>query len=303
MDRRTKRVWLGLVNYANGAATDAQVWSTVADCMGWVSAVASYGILGWIGDNSLPGEVAKYRPSVDVLLRFLCSGPKSEERKSLRFGATRFLREHGRHIAGIHLEEVSYNEKFLQHFNFSSAELENFKKQSYKIWESAQYQRRGEKGLTGKDLLPLGINVPTKDYQDLADPICDFLMAEYQRYLDQYLNKEYSSKSIASRNKRPGRVVPILICPGCNKLVMPERIGRRQYCSACSDRARAEKYREKASPDENRDYQWLYRLRSLTPDVRRIRLRIPKSRERLQEIKIRQRNSTRCQRLIVAIKL
>jgi hypothetical protein len=297
MDTRTKRVWNGLVNYANGTATNAQLRSTVADCMGWVSAIAPFGLLlGWMNDHELAIQAAEYRPAVDRLLRFLCSGPNSEERKSLRSQAKRFLNEHGQHIGGINLVEVSYNEKSLQNFNYTPAELKRFKEQSDRIWESAQYRRRGEDRLTGTNMLPLGIYVPTKDYQDLADPICDFLMSEYQKYLDKYL--EYSR-----RDKEPAPVVPIFVCPRCNKLVMPERTGRKQYCSDCTDQARTEKYRQKAPAGEGRDYQWLYRLSKKDTGSRKVFLRNQKNQARLREVKSRQEESSRCQGLLLDMRL
>jgi hypothetical protein len=84
---------------------------------------------------------------------------------------------------------------------------------------------------------------------------------------------------------------------------MPKRIGRRQYCSNCSDRARAVKYRQKASLDEGRDYAWLYRLKREEPTTRNARLRQKKVQERIREIKSRQKESSRCQGLLQAMNL
>lgn len=301
MDAATKRAWEGLVNYANGVATDAEVWATVAACIGWISAVASYGIFGWIGNNSLPDQVAEYRPAVNILLRFLCSGPKSPERNSLRAQAVSVLREHGQHIAGMHLAEVSHKnqvEKSLQHWNYPAAELERFTEGADVIWSSAEYLRRGRGGMAGTDLLPLDIRVPAKDYQDLADPICEFLMSEYLRYLNRHLHRQYSR-----RDKKPAPVVPIFVCPECDKLVMPKRTGRKKYCSVCTDAARAEKYRQKAPAAQSKDYQWLYRLRHKEPALRKIFLRNQKNQMRLKQVKSRQKESTRCQRLILEMHL
>ena len=297
MDERTRRAWAGLVNYANGNATSAEIGTTVAACMGWVSAVAAFGLFDWIGATDLTIKAEEYRPGVDILLRFLCSRPKSPERESLRSPALQFLQDHGQHIGALDIMEIRYNDrvdKSLQDLGYTPSERESFKEQASRTWDNAQHRRRGQVTLAGTDLLPLGIRVPTRDYRDLADPICDFLMSEYQKYLNSVP---------ARRDKNPRPVVPIFVCPTCDKLVMPERCGRKQYCSICTDQARAQKYREKAHADEARDYQWLYRLQKLTPDVRKIRLRIPKSKERLHEIKIRQRNSSRCQRLILDMKL
>src|ERR1700674_45025 len=297
MDARTKRAWTGLVNFANGNATSAEIGSTLAACMGWVSVAAPFGVFHWIINTDSTTKAEEYRTGVDILLRFLCSRPKSAERPSLRYPAQDFLLEHGQHIGALDLTEISYNEQVdesLQNFGYTPSERETFKEQSDRIWDSAQYRRRGQHTIAGTDWLPLGIKVPTKEYRDLADPICDFLMSEYQKYL----NRESSR-----RDKKPPPVVPIFVCPRCNKLVMPERTGRKRYCSVCTDSARAEKYRQTAPAAEGRDYQWLYRLRRKEPPLRKIFLRNGKNQERLKQVKSRQKKTSRCHRLILEMQL
>jgi hypothetical protein len=294
MDSRTKRIWSGLVNYANGAATDAKLRAMAADCMGWISATDPFGLFLFSDPAEIPKQLEKYRPAVEAVLRFLCSIPKSAEREALRGEALKFLHDHGPHVRGLVLKEVFYDEKALEPFNYASSELERFKEYSDKIRADAQYETyyRGERPIFGQDSLPLGILVPTRDYQDLADPICDFLLSEYQRHL----NKEV-------RWKGRGPVVPIFVCPQCKKLVVPSRVGRKQYCSECSDRSRARKYREKAPPYEAKDYAWLYRLKSNDSGTRKARLRQQKVQRRLNVIKSRQKESRRCQSLLKAIGL
>jgi hypothetical protein len=297
MDARTRRAWTGLVKYANGDASSGDIGATLTACMGWVSAVAPFGLFDWIGTTDLTTKAEEYRPGVDILLRFLCSHPRSAERTSLRPPAQNFLFEHGQHIGGLDLKEISYNERVdesLQNFGYTPSEREKLKEQSDKIWVNAQYFPRGQQKLAGTDLLPLGIKVPTRDYQDLADPICDFLMTEYQIYLN---------RRPARRDKEPPLVVPIFVCPRCNKLVMPERPGRKKYCSVCTDSARAEKYRQHAPAAEGRDYQWLYRLKQRGTALRNILLRNEKNQARLKEVKSRQKESSRCQRLILEMRL
>ncbi|HVS89741.1 MAG TPA: hypothetical protein VHF01_16160 [Candidatus Acidoferrum sp.] len=297
MDARTKRAWTGLVNYANGNATHAEIGSTVAACMGWVSAVAPFGLFDWIGTTDLTTQAEQYRSGVDILLRFLCSRAKSAERTSLRSPAQNFLLEHGQHIGAMDLTEIRYNEKVgksLKNFGYTPSELESFKEQSDRIWDSAKYIPRGQLTTAGTDWLPLGIKVPTREYRDLVDPICDFLMSEYQKYLN---------RQPARRDKEPPPVVPIFVCPSCNKLVMPERTGRKTYCSVCTDSARAKKYRQNAPAAQGRDYQWLYRLKQKEPTVRRVFLRNQKNQERLKQVKIRQKESSRCQDLLLEMHL
>jgi hypothetical protein len=296
MDARTKRTWVGLVNFANGTATDAELRAMIADCMGWISATDPLGLFGLFssGPADTPKQLEEYRSSVGALLRFLCSKPKSEEREAFRWQAIGFLHEHGPHIRGLVLKEVFYDDKALEPFSYASSEKERFKEYSDKIWSEAQYDTpyRGERVISGRDTLPLGILAPTRDYQDLADPICEFLLSEYQRHL----NEEVSWKG-------RGPVVPIFICPQCKKLVVPARVGRKQYCSECSDRSRARKYREKAPPYEAKDYAWLYRLKDNQPATRKARLRQQKVQQRLKDIKSRQKESRRCQSLLKSMGL
>ena len=296
MDARTKRAWAGLVSYANGVAAEAsELRRILADCMDSVAAVEPFGLLDLIlgGDEELLRQAVAYRPSVEGLLRWLCSKPKSKERASFHWQSLDFLREHGQHIRGMYLKEVVYDARRVAEFNYSAAERESFREDQDRIFAAAQYTTRDGK-LAGTDFSPFGILAPSKEYEDFADPICDFILSDYQRYL----NREY-----VRRDKKPAPLVPIFVCPACNKLVMPERVGRKRHCSECSDKARAEKYRQKASPSENKDYQWLYRLRQKDSGLRKSLLRKPNNQKRLREIKARQQKSHRCQNLIRDMRL
>ena len=167
-------------------------------------------------------------------------------------------------IRGLVFREFRYEQEYLRDLNYSPDQLEVFKQQTQRVAKQARYQlyHHGQSKLVGEDSLPLGVWVPSKGYKDLADPICDFLTSEYEKYL----NREVSRK-----DKKAPPLVPIFACPICDKLVMPKRIGRRYACSDCSERARAEKYRQKASPHEARDYAWLNRLLHQEPGVRKLR--------------------------------
>jgi hypothetical protein len=296
MDRKTRRIWGGLVRYANGTTTPAEIRATVVDCAGWIAATMPFDVIDpTLVEEDLSKQAEAYRPGVENLLRFLCSEPKSGERDSLKTQAVGFLREHGEHIKGRIFREAHYAEEHLRNLNYSPEELEKFKKQVKRIFDQAQYETnyRGQPTVVGEDSLPLGLLLPSRGYRDFADPICDFLASEYERYL----NREVSRK-----DKKAPPLVPIFVCPSCNKLVMPKRIGRRHYCSACSDLARAERYRQKASPDEGRDYAWLYRLLLQESGARKVRLSQPKVKQRLAEIKFRQKNSQRCQGLLLKLR-
>jgi hypothetical protein len=299
MDAKTRRIWTGLVSYANGTATADGIRNTIVDCVGWVATIP-WDLLDRVFVDEkledLSEEAEAYRPHVESLLRFLCSEPNSEERNALRAQALEFLRAHGEHIRGLVFREAVYGMEYLQKLNQAPGELESFNNRMKKIRDQARYPsyHRGQATMVGEDSLPLGLLIPSRGYTDFADPICDFLCSEYEKYL---------YREASRKDKKAAPLIPIFVCPSCKKLVMPKRIGRRQYCSECSDRARTDKYRQRASPDEGRDYAWLYRLRNLNSDMRKIRLRQPKVKQRLTEIKSRQKNSRRCQGLLQVLHL
>lgn len=281
MSSHTKRIWLGLVNYANSAANGIDInglRQTLAACAPW------YAVKNWLGFGSLSvfdvafEDAVKYQGSIRTLLRCFCRGKRTDGK--VTFDAFGFLREHMQHIKWD-FAEVSVIEELKEYY--SSEELEHFQEESRRYWAGFQ---KGDS--------PLGICTPTKEYYDLADPICDFLLTEYQKYRQ----REYSRK-----DKKLPPPVPIFICPVCDNLVLAERVGRRKYCANCSDKARARSYLEKASPEENKDYQWLYRLQHYDPGTRRARLRQQKVQKRLAEIRARQKESHRCQRLIHEMRL
>jgi hypothetical protein len=73
-------------------------------------------------------------------------------------------------------------------------------------------------------------------FASIMTPICKFIF----EYVDD-----------------PPKRLPIRICkrPDCDKLFIPERMGRKEYCSpqCCG-------LDHRPAPKENRDYMWLYRL-------------------------------------------
>jgi hypothetical protein len=125
-------------------------------------------------------------------------------------------------------------------------------------------------GLRGSDegKSPFLYFVKLVKFASIVGPVCKFLF-------------EYA-------DDRP-KVLPIRVCkrPGCNKLIVPERIGRKEYCSpkCCSSD-------HKPAPDENKDYMWLYRLNKIKSDgTLRKRLREnPGTIRRLRQIQARWKN-------------
>jgi hypothetical protein len=281
MNARTKRIWHGLANYANAndkSIDIRELRKAIADCMPWYVATEWLGFLSE-HDELFLEKAVKYQPSVRALFRWLINAKPMQRGESFN-QAYGFLQEHIGHIKW-RLIEVDYPRNVmpeLKELGYAPEDFYGLEEQSKKYWEGF---RRGES--------PLGIKTPAKKYEDLADVICDFVATEYQKYRE----KDYSRAE-----KRPASPVPVIICPNCDKFVVPDRFGRKKYCSDCTNRARAESYRKKGSPNEARDYAWLYRLRQAEPRLRAARLRQPKNKQRLAEIKARQRNSARCLKLI-----
>ncbi len=102
-------------------------------------------------------------------------------------------------------------------------------------------------------------------FASIMTPVCKFIF----KYVDD-----------------PPKRLPIRICkrPGCDKLMLPERIGRKEYCSpkCCAlDHRPAHK--------ENKDYMWLYRLNKIKSGgtLRRRLKGDPDAMKRLRQIETR----------------
>jgi hypothetical protein len=185
MDTRTTRIWAGLVSYANATINTVVVEAfrrTVMDCVSWVAVVDPMSGLKWASEED---DAVKYQPSIRALLRSLCSNLLPHEREHMGRQSTSFVGEHTRHIEWRLFEVVysPYVQKELQDLNFTPAEVEKISEMYKRYW--AAY-KRGDP--------TFNMQIPSKDYQDFADPICDFVLSEYQRHRD----KEYSR-----RDKKP----------------------------------------------------------------------------------------------------
>ena len=113
----------------------------------------------------------------------------------------------------------------------------------------------------------LEINARGEDWyiDHSEDPIADFCDLHAGEAPFLYFVKQVKFASIISPVCKflfefaddPPKVLPIRICkrPGCNKLIVPERMGRKEYCSPkCCSLA------HRPAAEENKDYMWLYRL-------------------------------------------
>ncbi len=132
-----------------------------------------------------------------------------------------------------------------------------------------------------EDRTLLGCYAVTRSYRDIADPILDFVLAEHKKFLDG----EY---------KAP---FPIIVCgnPACNKLAMPERIGKRKFCS---DDCKSADQRRNIPQKERTDYQWAYRLSKKQPAPKRKALNQKENRDRFKRVKAEKDYGPACQKLI-----
>jgi hypothetical protein len=130
------------------------------------------------------------------------------------------------------------------------------------------------------------------DYDE--DPIADVGYFDEERGPFLYFVKQVKfasamspiCKFILEYADDPPKPLPIRICKrsGCNKLLLPERIGRKEYCSP-----RCCALDHRPTPKENKDYMWLYRLNKIKSDgtLRKILKADPEAVKRLDQVESR----------------
>lgn len=109
------------------------------------------------------------------------------------------------------------------------------------------------------------------EYTSIMSPICEFI---FDRIEDVHGSIELDE------------AVPIRICkrPGCGKFILPEKTGRKKYCSnlCCSLDHENKKPRE-----ERTDYAWLHRLEKESLGVLRTKTKEPAAKKRLHDVEAR----------------
>jgi hypothetical protein len=103
-------------------------------------------------------------------------------------------------------------------------------------------------------------------YASIVSPVCKFILD----YVDDPREKG----------------LPIRICkrPGCEKLILPERVGRKEFCSSlCGSRVA----QQKKSPVLKADYAWLHRLEKEPKATLQLKLKKDQVKTRLREIEAR----------------
>jgi hypothetical protein len=236
MPGRIKRIWSGLVDYANAnLETDTEALLGFADCfeecIPWTARKREWeenqGITRSFKTKHRPiqnskgflADAANFQPDIRNLLAWLCNPKPSPDDTA---HAVQFLRTHINHI-----QRNIFDDPRLEAAQIG---LEPWKvgSKSCRMWWAHR----------------------TSTYQCMIDPICDFILKEHERFHDEEFETVRKDKS--------SLMVPIRICarPGCGKFIMPERTDRKKYCS---DVCRASKDREER-PDFKRCYQCLFRL-------------------------------------------
>jgi hypothetical protein len=106
------------------------------------------------------------------------------------------------------------------------------------------------------------------EYDSIMSPVCEFILDQIERFHsgDQY-----------------AEAIPLRLCqrPECGKFIVPERTGRKRFCS---DLCCALFYENKKPREERTDYAWLHRLEADSLPVLRKKLKKLSVKQRLREI-------------------
>jgi hypothetical protein len=105
-------------------------------------------------------------------------------------------------------------------------------------------------------------------YKTVMSPICKFILDHVEQYHDGTIDLD--------------EAVPIGQCerPGCGKFFVPERTGKKKFCSQRC----CEATQPRRSGKENRDYMRLWRLERMPLPALRVRLKSPERLEWLSQI-------------------
>lgn len=234
MPKRNRQIWKGLVAYAN-ANLETEVESfasfadTLLDCMPWLARNATFGLIPILArdyktnptrqiEGLFRAGAVQFQPEIRRLLSWLCNPELNKQDRPFAFD---FLQEHMEHARFTSEEPV-----------FDEGHPEN-----PRYWTP-----RGE---LRDDFPHRSLN-----YEDIADPVCDFILNEHERYHDELYQMARKGKSLG--------LVPIVLCAsGCGRFIMPERTGRKTYCST---ECYSKKYRADKPSDFKKCYQCLWRL-------------------------------------------
>jgi hypothetical protein len=217
LTKRGREIWQGLVTYANSSKIDLEnLRKTIYLCMPYAARGGIFDVF-YLDEGISPSRAAEYQSPIRKLLVSLCDREKELPKEELRF-----LRMHARHVR-LSIGYVAFDPNDPERFADSG-----------RVWYPNGEPKRS----------PLGTSGRSKEYQDIADPICDFILDELERI------------------KEDGEQIPLVCCknPRCTNLIMPKRIGMKAHCS---DDCKSARHRNELSQIERNDYQWLYRRYTL----------------------------------------
>lgn len=266
LTKRARLIWQGLVRYANADQIDLDdLHKTVSMCMPWAAqlSVLSFGDFVLNNPQVFPKQALEYHVAIRELLAALCGEPRR-----LPEEAKKFLMDHGAHVRTF-FDEAPFDPDDEEH-----------SEESNRVWKlSGEPKKR-----------PLGIHIRSKNYKDIADPICDFILDELDRMRGE--NQE----------------VPIFLCqnPLCKRLIMPARVGRGRFCP---DRCKSAYHRGEMSQLVPNDYQWLYRhymlVHAAKPrgrwEVGSLRRKLARNKANFERIKSDHKDVSRIQNLIAKL--
>lgn len=261
LSKETRTVWGALVAYANGMAATEELRQALLLAVPWVARGAAFGILeSSLSARFFPEEAAQHQPIVNQLLHALCERPNHP----LPDEIWDFVRNHG-----------SVETRFEEAPSFVPDETAPEFEERQQYWEKDQSRKNWEKTEGTSDTYAprstfLHGYVRTKDYKNVANLICDFVLDEYNRV------------------RQPGEALPIVLCsnPSCGKLAVPEK-RRKTGPNFCSEKCKDAAHREDVSSRDKADYQWLYRILNETETEAGQLAKLKKDPQRFREIKAR----------------
>jgi len=263
LTKRSRQIWQGVVRYVNAEQVDLDdLHKTVSMCMPWAAqlSVLSFGDFVLNNPKVFAKQAVEYQAAVRELLGALCGEPRR-----LPAEAKDFLMDHCAHVRTI-FDEAPFD---------PDDEVQS--EESSRVWKSSGEPKKR----------PLSIHTRSKNYQDIADPICDFILDELDR--------------IREENQQ----VPIFLCqnPQCKQLIMPARVGRGRFCP---DRCKSAYHRGETSQQVLNDYQWLYRhyvlVHAAKPkgrgEIGLLRKKLARNKANFERIKSEHRYVAKIQKLI-----
>ena len=238
LDKRTKQIWRGLVDYANTDNLESRsdslqnLASTLFECVPWMALTEFEDVPAMIllrtgrgkpvwksqqqASSEFRDQAIEYQPQVRRLLTWLSDPTQhSDDRPA----AWKFLTEHTVHVEFQRADPDS---------NYLPPEEET------RYWN-----------VSGQPKVDFPYR--TLAYKDIADPICDFIQGEY----------------------RDGRRAPLRVCkrPGCGNPVF--QFKKRQYCRTPACDHERQKRESDIEDRKNRDRVFISRLKRLTLAMRK----------------------------------